>query len=266
MAKANIVYGAEGLFKIERTDKSGKVKSDPINGNKMLDTAACVRLVVGAVKGQQTMSDAWQSLIVNIFGRIPADTYKGKGDRNTGKTPTTFKDAIRKAEDAYFDQLAFDKVTGIPQDEGKRNEMVKTIRNDNNYSNIRSVCAKYYAFVGAMPATDAGYLIPRPVMQAHIASVLNVTPEDSSVAGRINALIVETREATEEKAIREALIACQALAQQLKARLDHVAELATNAAQSMPANAGDTGAVASEAIGKAKRAKSPSTDDTHAVV
>ncbi len=265
MAKANIVYGAGGLFKIERTDKSGKVKSDPINGNKMLDTAACVRLVVGAVKGQQTMSDAWQSLIVNIFGRIPADTYKGKGDRTTGKTPTTFKDAIRKAEDAYFDQLAFDKVAGIPQDEGKRNEMVKTIRNDNNYSNIRSVCAKYYAFVGAMPATDAGYLIPRPVMQAHIASVLNVTPEDSSVAGRINALIVETREATEEKAIREALIACQALAQQLKARLDHVAELATNAAQSMPANAGDTGAVASEVIGKMKRAPSPSTDTVHAV-
>ena len=116
-----------------------------------------------------------------------------------------------------------------------------------------------------MPATDAGYLIPRPVMQAHIASVLNVTPEDSSVAGRINALIVETREATDDKELRAALIACQALTQQLKARLDHVAELATNAAQSLPANAGDTGAVASEVIGKAKRAKSPSTDETHVV-
>ncbi len=265
MAKANIVYGAEGLFKIERTDKSGKVKSDPINGNKMLDTAACVRLVVGAVKGQQTMSDAWQSLIVNIFGRIPADTYKGKGDRTTGKTPTTFKDAIRKAEDAYFDQLAFDKVTGIPQDEGKRNEMVKTIRNDNNYSNIRSVCAKYYAFVGAMPATDAGYLIPRPVMQAHIASVLNVTPEDSSVAGRINALIVETREATDDKALREALVACQALAQQLKARLDHVAELATNARSGGASSTESVADAAKNALGKMKRAPVPNTDDTHVV-
>jgi hypothetical protein len=189
MAKANIVYGENGAFSVERTDKSGKVKSDPFNGNRVLETAQCVRLVVGAVKGQQTMSDAWQSLIVAIFNMPLLDGYRGKGDKTTGKTPNTFKDAIRKAEDAYFDQLALDKVPGIPSDPEKRLELVKQMRNDNNYSNIRSTCAKYYAFVGALPATSAGYLIPRPVMLAHIQTVLNVQPEDTSAAGRINALI-----------------------------------------------------------------------------
>lgn len=252
MAKPTVVFGDAGKFSIERTDKSGKVSSDIQHGNKMLETAACVRLVCGAVKGQQTMSDAWQTLVVQVLKMVPTDGYKGQGDKKTGKTPNTFKDAIRKAEDAFFDALAHDKVSGIPQDAAKRNEMVKAIRNDNNYSNIRSVCAKYFAFVGALPATDAGYLIPRPIMQAQIASVLDITPEDSSLKGRLNALIVETRESSDSKALKEALPALHTLLAQVQARIAHCAEIATNAAQNLPAN-GTVPAVASELLGKLQR-------------
>lgn len=258
MAKATVVFGDKGAFKIERTDKSGKVTGDVHNGHKVLETAACVRLVCGAVKGQQTMSDAWQSLVVAILSRKELDSYKGKGDRKTGKTPNTFKDAVRKAEDALFDQFAADKVAGIPQDAEKRNEMVKSMRNDNNYSNIRSTCAKYFAFVGALPATDAGYLIPRPVMQAQIAGVLDIAPEDSSLRGRINAMIVETKESTDDKALKDALPALQNLMDQLKARIAHCAEVATNAAQHLPQN-GTVPAVASELLGKMAR---PTLDET----
>lgn len=259
MTKANVIFGDAGKFSIERTDKSGKVSSDVQHGNKMLETAVCVRLVVGAYKGQQSMSDAWQTLVVSILKGTAMDGYKGKGDRKTGKTPNTFKDAIRKAEDAFFDQLAHDKVSGIPQDAEKRLEMVKAIRNDNNYSNIRSVCAKYFAFVGALPATDAGYLVPRPVMQAQIAGVLDIAPEDSSLKGRINAMIVEYRESTDAKALKDALPAIQTLMAQVQARIAHCAEVATNAAQHLPP-AGTTlesgvKQDASKAIDKAKGTK-----------
>ena len=90
-------------------------------------------------------------------------------------------------------------------------------------------------------------------MLAHIQTVLNVTPEDTSVAGRINALILETKESTDFEQLKAALIACNALSAQLKSRIDHCAEVATNAAQHMPPNAGDVSAVASEVITKANK-------------
>lgn len=254
MAKANVVFGSAGQFKIERTDKAGKVTSDSFEGNKMLEVAQTVRLVTGAVKGQQTMSDAWQSLIVRVLSDKGLDGYKGKGDKETGKTSTTFKDQIRKSEDAYFDQLALDKVPGIPQDVEKRNEMVRAMRNDNNYSNIRSTCAKYFAFIGAIPATESGYLIPRPVMLAQIAGVLNIKPEDTSLKGRIDALVPEVKSNDDIKALKAAMVSAQHLIAQLQLRIDHHAEVATNAAHKMPVNAGDVPSTASELIGKAKRA------------
>lgn len=261
MAKNTVVFGDNGVFKIERTDKAGKVSAQVENGNVMLEVAQCVRLVTGAIKGQQTMSDAWQSLIVRILDSRGLDEYRGAGDRETGKTSTTFKDAIRKAEDAYFDQLAHDKVAGIPVSAEKRNEMVKAMRNDNNYSNIRSTCAKYFAFVGALPVTQSGYLIPRPIMLEQIKGVLNVKPEDTSLRGRIVAMLPEVESCSDDKELKAAIVAMNDLLAKAKARIDHIAEVATNAMQHLPPTAGSTPTIASEAIGKAKRAKTPAAQD-----
>lgn len=231
MSVNHVVFGDAGAFKIEKTAKDGKVSAVAFAGNKQLEVGQCVRLVLGSIKGQQTMSDAWQSLIVRIFDQRGLDEYKGTGDRETGKTSTTFKDAIRKAEDSYFDQLAHDNVAGIPASAEKRNEMVKTMRNDNNYSNIRSTCAKYFAFVGALPVTQSGYLIPRPVMLEQIKLVLNVTPEDTSLAGRMRAMLAEVDTLSDDKQLKAVMFTLQELVTHTKLRIDHCAEVATNATQ-----------------------------------
>jgi hypothetical protein len=238
--KPVIVYGENGQFSIERQSAKGQISRETLNGNEVSSIDTAVRFAVNQARGQQTQTDKWQSLLCYILAMPCMDEYRGAGDPMTGKTSDTFRDALRKAEDQFFDQCHADKVAGIPVTEKGRTELVRAIRNDKNYSNIKATCAKYFAFVGALPRTDAGYLIPRPVMLAHVSALMNITPEDTSMAGRLRALLTEIEKMDKRKDIESALFVIGQLSDAAKGRLSHVDEVATNAAQSLPPNAGDT--------------------------
>lgn len=241
-----ISYGENGKFAIERTNAKGKIDRELVDGAKVSEVTEAVRFAVNAAKGQETATNHWQSLVCLILAMPIMDGSKGKGDRLTGKTADTFKDALRKAEDAFFDQCAADKVRGIPTDADARLDLVRKVRNDKNYSNIKSTCAKYFAFIGAIPVTDAGYLVPRAVMLAHIASVLNIQNEDTSLHGRIRAMIAEAKKIDKASEAYALIVACKELLAMAESRKAYADEIATNAAHGLPVNAGDTSKVLSE--------------------
>lgn len=235
----NVFQRADGKFTIERQNADGKVATQIEDAYKVSDLADAIRFAVQSGKGQQTATNHWQSLVCEVLRHPMMDGMKGAGDRTTGKTSDVFRDLVRKAEDAVFDQAAADKVRGVPTDVSERTDLVRKIRNDKNYSNIKSTCAKYFAFVGALPMTDSGYLVPRAVMLAQIASVLEVTPTDNSLVGRINALKADIEALDKPDAARAVQAALAALVSLADARYSYACEVATNAAANLPPNAGD---------------------------
>ena len=255
------------LFLIKRIDSDNSEKVETCDANKVLDHKTVARLVNGIFKQSGTMQDAWQSMLAEVFANVRLDGYKGTGDKSTGKTSKEFKQSVRACEDEYFETLRSEKLIALPKSDNPEKTFqtyCTTIREDKNYSNIKSTVSKYFAFVGALPATQSGYLVPKAVMLAQIADAQAVAKPDNGLYAQLLAIKAELDRGTvsEADAAKSEPLARE-IASILKGTLAHYAELSTNAAQKLPANAGDTGKVATEIIGRMRRAPAPTNDVTH---
>lgn len=251
MAKVKaIVTALENAFVIQKGDKR-----ETVAGETALDQGASIKAIVGATKSHGTLQNAYCVFLHHVLNRPLCDAIKGKGDVTTGKVDKNGRAYIRSAEVAYINECHAAGIKGIPADEAARIALAESIRNDGNYSNIKNTVVKYFAFCGKLPMTSAGILVPKQVMQAEISAVLNIAPEDNSLYGQLLAIKRTLDEGTlDEDMSRKCEPLARDLAGVFKALCAHYDELATNKAQGLPANAGDTAKVASEVIGKAKRA------------
>lgn len=254
MADKAKVLNTENVFVIVKGDKK-----ESIEAHKGMESATAVRAILSAVKGAGTLQDAHQTMLHQVLNRPLMDSIKGKGDLTTGKVDKSAKALVRQAEVACINEWFAAGIKGIPADEAERVKLAESIRVDGNYSNIKVTCLRYLAFCGKYPMTEAGYLVPKAVMQAEISAVLNREAPDDSIYAQLLEVKknLDALKMLPEADARKSEPLARELAQVLKGIIAHYDELATSAVQGLPSNAGDAPKVASEVIGKARRARAP---------
>ena len=261
--QVNVIQSDNGSkFVLTKIDASGKETVSIENAMHVADNVTIGRGLQNVNKNQANQRAMFQSLLFAIFANPKLDGYRAKGDKTTGKTSKEFKDSIRVAEHAFIEQLVTGGVIKLPASDNQEKALqtfCTSIREDKNYSNIKSTVAKYFAFVGANCATQAGFLVPHAIMLVQISSVMELSSPDNSIAGMLDKVKVEMdkQETISETDVKKALVSARLLLATLEGLNRHYDEIATNAVQHMPVNAGDTPSVASELIGKMQRAPRP---------
>ena len=231
------VIGGGVAFVVRAFDKKGAAKSaETYHADKVMDRKEVAKVFISDFKNASNYRKAYQSALADIFENSKMDGYKGKGDPKTGKTSTEFKQSLLACESMYFDELHKKGLLPIvvPKDSTPEMELqtfITTTRKNGNYANIKSICAKYFAFCGVLPKNKAGYLIPYAVMQAEILKVMDIAPVDNSVAARLVQIKTDMDKDTGfklEDALKAAPLA-KALLVTLEGIIAHYAELATHA-------------------------------------
>jgi hypothetical protein len=258
--KATIQAVNDGaMFLITKTDNSGKETVMTENALAVVDNKGIAQFLNQAVKNEGYRRAAFQSLLASVFANPKLDGYKGKGDNTTGKTSKELKASIRACEDMFFSELLEAKLLKIPHSDNPEKAFQSyctSIREDKNYSNIKSTVAKYYAFVGANCKTESGFLVPHAVMLEQIKSVMNLDPVDNSIAGKLRAIRAELDKIEiDYNDTKDSLDVANSLVSLLKGILSHHDELATNLANA-PTLAKTVPTIAANAIAVAKKQQS----------
>jgi len=225
------------MFLVTKIDGNGKETVSTENSMPVLDHKAVAAVLNQSFKGEQTRRATHQSVLASVFANPKLDGYKGKGDPLTGKTSKEFKASIRACEDLFFTELQNEGLLKLPKSDNPEKtfqEFCTSVREDKNYSNIKSTVSKYYAFVGCNCITASGFLIPAPVMLEQIKAVMQVEPTDNSIYGKLNAIITELASGTlDEEDCKKSLVACRAIMSTLQGVASHYAEIATNNSQAV---------------------------------
>jgi hypothetical protein len=225
---------ADGSYQIISTNnKTGKVEDAvTFKAEATMEHGALGRILGNAVKTAGTYRNAACSFLALVYACPKLDGYRGQGDRTTGKLSPEFKASVRSAEDIVVAQLVEEGAIKLPK--GNQEEQMQAflsgLRDDKNYSNAKNTTNKYFALVGANCATQSGYLVPVPVMQAEIAAVVDRAPVDNSVSAKLRAIKEYMADITIDAADA---IDSAALLRELKSTMDGIvnqyAELATAA-------------------------------------
>ena len=137
-----ISVGTNGQFTLTTVDaKTGKVgDAVTVQANKALENKALGQIVSATVKAATTRRDAWLSLLGLVFAQPRLDGFKGQGDKTTGKVSKEFKAAVRDAEGETIRALVADGSIKLPKGETEQvlQEFLSGLRDDKNYSNVRS--------------------------------------------------------------------------------------------------------------------------------
>lgn len=226
-------------FLIRHTDKNGKVlNAETFESEKPMEVGAIGKALNAYNRNVPSMRHLWLSVLVGVFASPKLDGYKGKGDKKTGKTAKEFKSSIRDCESLYFAELLRAKVISLPKNDNAEKalqEFATSVREDKNYSNIKSTVSKYYAFVGAAPITSSGYLVPPAVMLAQIAEVMDIDPVDNGLCAQLRSMlaVIEENQPSGDT-LNDAYSLAHTLTFVLKGLKDKEDELATHAAMQQP--------------------------------
>jgi len=225
------------MFLVTKIDGNGKETVTTENSMASLGHKEIAGFLNQSFKGETTRRATHQSMLASVFANPKLDGYKGKGDPLTGKTSKEFKASIRACEDLFFTELQNEGLLKLPKSDNPEKtfqEFCTSVREDKNYSNIKSTVSKYYAFVGCNCITSSGFLIPAPVMLEQIKAVMQVEPADNSIYGKLNAIMTELAAGTlDEDDCKKSLIACRAIMSTLQGVSSHYAEIATNNSQAL---------------------------------
>lgn len=220
------------MFLVTKIDGNGKETVTTENSIASLGHKEIAGFLNQAFKGETTRRATHQSVLASVFSNPKLDGYKGKGDPLTGKTSKEFKASIRACEDMFFTELQTEGLLKLPKSDNPEKtfqEFCTSVREDKNYSNIKSTVAKYYAFIGCNCITQSGFLIPAPVMLEQIKAVMQLDPVDNSIYGKLNVIITELNSGTlDEQDCLKSIVACRAILATLQGVSSHYAEIATN--------------------------------------
>lgn len=200
MQRQIIPVGDGAKFTVTRTNtETGKVTdSNTFESEKPIKAEQLGVALSQEVKSQGSRRTMWQSLLGFIMANPKLDGYKGNADKATGKLPDGYKASVRTCEEEFLRDLV--KHGHVKLHVGKDDNAEKvfqsfatSIREDKNYSNVKSTVLRYYAIVGSHPVTPSGYLVPVPVMTEAIAQVLdaNKLPEEKGYYVKLLALLDE---------------------------------------------------------------------------
>ena len=253
-----IAGDANNIFILRTKDSmSGKVKeAETFTGVKPMKEQEVGAILQQDYKLQGNRRLAWLTMLAEVMGNPRLANYKGKGDVKQGKTSPEFRAAVRESEGEYLRKLVKDGAVKLHVGKDENPDAVfqkfaTETREDKNYSNVKATVMKYFAFVGASPATKSGYLVPVPVMATEVQNVLdaNKEPADTSIAAQIRAIQedLDKRENVNPDEVAKALPYAKHLAATLQGILDHFAELATHAHEAK----GDVLSATQEAMDKA---------------
>lgn len=240
LKKLEIVGDADNVFIIRTTNTAtGKVsEAETFTGVKPMKEQEVGQILSADYKNQGNRRLAWLTMLSVVMDNPRLSAYKGKGDVTHGKTSPEFRNAVRESENEYLRKLVKDGAVKlfVGKDENPDavfQKFATETREDKNYSNVKSTVMKYFAFVGAAPATKSGYLVPVPVMAMEVQNILDAKkePVDNSLAGQIRAIQadIDKQTAPDLEDFSKAVPELQRLLQTIVGVLDHAAELATHA-------------------------------------
>jgi hypothetical protein len=233
----------KGVYTITKIDeKTGKVLDSTIEtANVAMDEKAIGAAIAQTIKTSGSRRDAFCSFLGMLYGHQRLDGFKGTADKDTGKLSAEFKAAVRDVESLIVREmvehgaikLPAGKIAAGENDDPKELKIqafLQQLRDDKNYSNAKNTTSRYYALVGANCVTQAGFIVPFPVMQAQINATVHRAPADNSIAGKLRAIKEAMDKGTIDSADAiDSLSLAKALFETLQGVVNHYAEIATAA-------------------------------------
>ncbi len=269
--KVTVREANDGALWIIATAKpDGSEQVSPIDAVHALDHAHLVKTLTSMAKQDTTMRAARQTLLGEIFKSPKIQDFRGKSDPKSNSIGKVLKDLINEAQTDYFRHLEakgeLKSVLPAKSDNVQKdfNTFVSAIIEDSNYKNIKSYVSRYFAFCGLDCVTKSGMLVPQPVMSERIKAMMDIPAPDNSIAGQLRKvleLIKDDKYNFKDADSRNALPIVVELSKRIADAVSYYDEVATAAAQAMPPNVGNTVAVATEALGKMRRAPAPAKED-----
>ncbi len=223
---------AAGVYTLTKTDdKTGKVKdAEVITATPVMDEKAVGVAIAVTVKTAGNIRNAFCSFLGMLYTSQRLDGFKGTGDKTTGALSKEFKAAVRDVESELVRAMVDHGTLKLPKEKAEgdveehKEKQIQTfltnLRDDKNYSNAKNTTNRYFALVGANCVSQAGFLVPFPVMQAEIAQAVHRETPDNSIAAKLRAV----KEAMDKTTMDEAdIMGSLAVARDMFATLDGMA-------------------------------------------
>lgn len=288
MAKYQVNFSADGVIFLDSKDKAIDVADHMYAKHVSLETALLETKRELSARG--ALTDACMSMVCEILhnGQGKLSAYSGKTlighsldkgmktivrDVETSTLKPVFVAEFKaKAKEVDQQSLAFEGIV-----EAAWSKFIGELSKGGIYGQCKSASTQYLAYFGKLPCVynadgtpDTTKLLRPSTLLKLIANERqseNPKPKLVSLLQAVQDYLKAEENLSEKDAIAGYLIAHDIDAT-LKGIRDKYAEQATNAAQSMPPNAGNAPKVASELIGKAKRASrnKPATKDIPALM
>lgn len=261
----------KGIYKItSRNAKGDEVTRDTVATIKPMDEKDAVGYFLGLAKDAPTKRNAAVTLIGLIMkaGMGKIEGWKGSCDKTKG-LPRELKSAMQEAEGDYFRQFlsgshpqhksfmgrlpkANDRgepleVGGKLNQEAQFQYFLTTVRKEPSYANAKNGCLNFFGYVGSLPYTDTGDIVPPEVMRVLVEQNRDITPPDTSYKARVYALyreVVAESKNPPDSDLMEIHKTLQELA-------DHFKTLKDAAAQRATMKPGDVVAQTKDAMAKA---------------
>jgi len=214
------VSSVENGFVIRREAADGTAKSEVCEFDARPTDATIASLWQRQVREHGSLRLAAIGICAKVSENPRLDGYAGSGDLKTGKYAAELKSAWSEAETAYLREIYEAnnpippmeaeplKVAQVAREKGCQQFIRGITREDKNYSGVKTLCIKFFAFCGKR-AGQGDKLVPAPVMTAMIAIALgNVVAKDDSLSARIRGIHEEFKELKErDPAETDAMIA-----------------------------------------------------------
>lgn len=203
----------ENEFQVVTTTKDGKITgTETFTAEQAPDSKSIGRTLTEISRKEGSYRAAYQALVGLVLQSKRLDGFMGQGDKATGVTGKEVKAAVRDAETGVIETLITEGFIKLPKGDGQTGlqGFLSSLRDNKNYSNIKSTCVKYYSFVGKMPVTQSGRLVPHQVMLAEITNAINKDSTETTLATQISDLL-DKCEKLDVKETRAALVQAKAL-------------------------------------------------------
>lgn len=233
---AQISTTESGDFVVVKTNTTtGKVSAtDTYKAEKPVDEKTIGRIFSAEFKAIESKRVAALSMLVHILKDRRLEGYRGKSNPCT-QLSKELKESMRDAEKSYWSGLRDAGVLKIKGTHGENDDSAfqqfcTITRDESSYKNARSWALQYFGYCGALPATDSGFLVPVPVMQAAIGNIKQVPKNDTTIAGILEGVkltLSDRKENPTGETLNRAWAACREIMATLEGLKREADEMAT---------------------------------------
>lgn len=283
-SKEKVFFDSEkGLYKIIFTNNKGDEQTrDSVSVIHPMNQTDAVNVFLGLAKEAVNKRVAAVTLLGMILQQelTSLKDWQGACDR-TKQLPNELKTAFQDAETAFFKPMLDEKhpqhksfvgrlpkvnergealeVDGKPNRQAQFQYFMTVTRKEPSYANAKNTVLGYFGYVGSLPYTDKGDIVPPEIMRVLVNEVRDVKAPDNSYKARLYALyrevVVESKNPPGED-LPEIARTARELADHLKTLADAEARRVTEKDKVKP---GDVVAQTKDAMEKANGKQEPET-------